>query len=163
MNQILPVAPDIPIQIVHLGGSGPNYDGEEALKVFVDAINARNPQMKNIYFEVSSEVTQETPQATLELVAKRIRQLGLQRVVYGSDRAGTRDDRSKSGNWDWSAFKRLPLTKEEFRIIANNVALTCTRRIIPKEWRESNKLKTGDSCYEKDFYGRANRRHLTRL
>jgi predicted TIM-barrel fold metal-dependent hydrolase len=122
VNQVLPVAPDIPIQIAHLGGSGPNYDGEEALTVFVDAITSGGPRMKNIYFEVSSEVTHETPPATLELVAKRIRQLGLQRVVYGSDRAGTRDDRSKSGNWDWSAFKRLPLTKAEFRIIANNVA-----------------------------------------
>lgn len=122
VNQVLPVAPDIPIQIAHLGGSGPNYDGEEALKVFVEAISSGSPRMKNVYFEVSSEVTQDTPQATLELVAKRIRQLGLRRVVYGSDRAGTRDDRSKTGNWDWSAFKRLPLTKEEFRIIANNVA-----------------------------------------
>jgi predicted TIM-barrel fold metal-dependent hydrolase len=122
VNQVLPVALDIPIQIAHLGGSGPNYDGEETLKVFVDAITSGDSRMKNIYFEVSSEITKETPQATLELVAKRIRQLGLQHVVYGSDRAGTRDDRSKSGNWDWAAFLRLPLTQKEFKTIAENVA-----------------------------------------
>jgi predicted TIM-barrel fold metal-dependent hydrolase len=121
LNQILPVAPDIPIQIAHLGGSGPNYDGDEALGVYADAITAGDRRMKNVYFDVASEVTRDTPPETLTLVARRLRQLGLRRVLYGSDRAGTLDDRSK-GIWDWTAFRRLPLTDEEFRRIAENVA-----------------------------------------
>jgi predicted TIM-barrel fold metal-dependent hydrolase len=122
LSQILPVAPDIPIQIAHLGGSGPGYDGEESLGVYVDAIAAGDPRMKNVYFDVASEVTRDTPPETLAFIAKRLRQLGLWRVLYGSDRAGTRDDRSRKGNWDWAAFRRLPLTEKEFRTIAENVA-----------------------------------------
>ena len=121
MNQVLPVAPNIPIIIAHLGGDGPNYDGDEAVQVYVDAIASGDQRMKNVYFEVAGEVTLDTPPETLALVAKRLRQLGLQRVLYGSDRAGTREDRSKKGNWGWDAFRRLPLTEQEFRIITGNV------------------------------------------
>jgi predicted TIM-barrel fold metal-dependent hydrolase len=121
VNQVLPVASDIPIIIAHLGGDGPNYDGEEAVRIYVDAIASGDQRMKNVYFEVASEVTLDTPPETLALVAKRLRQLGLQRVLYGSDRAGTREDRSKKGNWGWNAFRHLPLTEQEFRIIAGNV------------------------------------------
>jgi predicted TIM-barrel fold metal-dependent hydrolase len=120
LKEILSVAPDIPVQIAHLGGSGPNYDGEEALAVYAEAITAGDKRMKNVYFDVASEVTRDTPPETLALVARRLRQLGLQRVVYGSDRAGTKDDRS-AGIWDWKAFRRLPLTEKEFRMIAANV------------------------------------------
>jgi predicted TIM-barrel fold metal-dependent hydrolase len=121
VNQVLPVAPDIPIIIAHLGGDGPNYDAEEAVRVYADAIASGDQRMKNVYFEVAGEVTLDTAPETLALVAKRLRQLGLQRVLYGSDRAGTREDRSKKGNWGWDAFRRLPLTEQEFRIITGNV------------------------------------------
>ena len=121
VNQVLPVASDIPIIIAHLGGDGPNYDGEEAVQVYANVIASGDQRMKNVYFEVASEVTLDTPPETLALVAKRLRQLGLQRVLYGSDRAGTREDRSKKGNWGLNAFRRLPLTEQEFRIIAGNV------------------------------------------
>jgi predicted TIM-barrel fold metal-dependent hydrolase len=89
----------------------PNYDGEEALAVYAEAITAGDKRMKNVYFDVASEVTRDTPPETLALVAKRLRQVGLKHVLYGSDRAGTKDDRS-AGIWDWKAFRRLPLTDE---------------------------------------------------
>ena len=38
------------------------------------------------------------------------------------------------------------------------IALTCSHKINPSGWRESTKMKIGDSSDEKDFYGRANRR-----
>ena len=120
LNLILPVAPDIPIQIAHLGGTGPTYDGDEAMSVYTAAIGAGDRRMRNVYFDVASEVTRDTPPEVLALVAKRLRQVGLKHVLYGSDRAGTQDDRSR-GIWDWAAFRRLPLTEEEFRTIAENV------------------------------------------
>ena len=43
------------------------------------------------------------------------------------------------------------------------VSLTCCRKITPKRWRESTKIKVGDSSYEKDVYGRADRQHFTRF
>lgn len=121
LNKILPAAPDIPIQIAHMAASGPSYHSDDALEVFANACAAGDRRMKNVYFDVASMVTRDTPQATLELVARRIRQLGIRRVLYGSDRAGTSEDRSR-GTWDWAAFQRLQLTAEEFRAIAGNIA-----------------------------------------
>ena len=34
----------------------------------------------------------------------------------------------------------------------SGMGLTCTRKITPREWRESTKIKIGDSSNEKDFY-----------
>jgi hypothetical protein len=41
--------------------------------------------------------------------------------------------------------------------------VTCTRKITPKRWRESTKMKTGDFCYEENIYRRANREYFTRF
>ena len=49
----------------------------------------------------------------------RIRQIGVERVLYGSDAAASPLTYPKAG---WSAFRRLPLSEAEFRVIANNIA-----------------------------------------
>lgn len=121
INNILPAASDIPIQIAHLSASGPGYHADDALEVFANAAFANNPQMKNVYFDVAGIVTQNAKPETLELVTKRIRQLGLQRILYGTDRGGVLNDRAK-GTWDWTAFIRLPLTEKEFKTITENIA-----------------------------------------
>ena len=51
-------------------------------------------------------------------LAKRIRQIGVKRVLYGSD-AAIPPNFPKAG---WATFRKLPLTEDEFRTIANNVA-----------------------------------------
>jgi len=43
------------------------------------------------------------------------------------------------------------------------MALTCTRKITPKGWRESTRIISGDSSYEKNIYGRADRRDIERI
>jgi hypothetical protein len=53
------------------------------------------------------------------LVARRIRQVGVERVLYGSDAAVGDNLRPREG---WAAFRRLPLTDAEFQRIATNVA-----------------------------------------
>jgi len=120
LNEILPAAPDIPIQIAHMAASGPNYHSDDALEVYANAAVAGDPRMKNVYVDVATMVTRNTRPETLELVAKRLRQLGLQRILFGSDRLpGPTGD---SPNIAWEAFLRLPLSQEEFRTIAENVA-----------------------------------------
>jgi predicted TIM-barrel fold metal-dependent hydrolase len=54
------------------------------------------------------------------VVAERIRQLGLDRIFYGSDAAfGTHPEPGGS----WAAFRKgIPLSAEEFEKIARNVA-----------------------------------------
>src|SRR5215469_9044300 len=54
LEQLLPEAPDVIVQIAHLAGGG-GYDDpatDAALSVFVKAIEQKDPRMKNVYFDV---------------------------------------------------------------------------------------------------------------
>jgi hypothetical protein len=57
--------------------------------------------------------------ASNSLAAKRIRQIGVARILYGSDAAVGDNLRPREG---WEAFHRLPLIESEFQRIAGNVA-----------------------------------------
>src|SRR5205823_13380706 len=60
-------------------------------------------------------------------VVQRIRQVGVDRVVYGSDAPSGGNAQPREG---WAAFRRLPLSAVEFDRIARNVApyLHCRKR-----------------------------------
>jgi predicted TIM-barrel fold metal-dependent hydrolase len=120
LNQILPSAPDITIQIAHMAASGPNYHSDEAFEVYANAAEKKDPRMKNVYTDVASMVTRNTRPEIIELVAKRLRQFGLNHVLFGSDFApnGTNETPGTA----WESFKRLPFTKDEFKIVAGNIA-----------------------------------------
>jgi predicted TIM-barrel fold metal-dependent hydrolase len=120
LREILPAAPDVPIQIAHLAGAG-DYDPatDSALSVFVDAIARHDSRMKNLWFDVTSVVLAGIAPEKAKLVAMRIRQIGSRRVVYGSDAHGGGNPAPREG---WAAFRELPLTENEFRTIANNLA-----------------------------------------
>lgn len=121
LNDVLPFAPDVPVQIAHLAGAG-GYDDptiDEALSIFVDAIANHDPRMKHVYFDASGVIGVEKPSDKLDLIAKRIRQIGVERVLYGSDGALPPAYTPKKA---WEAFRRLPLTDADFKIIANNRA-----------------------------------------
>jgi predicted TIM-barrel fold metal-dependent hydrolase len=121
LNDVLPFAPDVSVQIAHLAGAG-GYDDpatDEALAVFVDAIANGNSRMKHVYFDASGVIGVEKPSDKLNLIATRIRQIGVNRVLYGSDGALPPAYTPKKA---WEAFRRLPLTDAEFKIIANNRA-----------------------------------------
>jgi predicted TIM-barrel fold metal-dependent hydrolase len=119
LEQLLPEAPDVVVQIAHLTGGG-GYDDpatDAALSVFVKAIERKDPRMKNVYFDVCGIAIPGMWEDKADLVVTRIRQIGTRRLVYGSD-AATADNTPRD------AFKRwhnLPLTQDEFRAIDNNV------------------------------------------
>jgi predicted TIM-barrel fold metal-dependent hydrolase len=120
LNQVLPAAPDITVQIAHMAASGPNYHSDDAFEVYANAAANNDPRMKNVWVDVASMVTGNTTPKTLELVAKRLRQFGLKRVLFASDRSpGFGNESPKDA---WAAFNRLPLTEKEFRTVAENVA-----------------------------------------
>jgi predicted TIM-barrel fold metal-dependent hydrolase len=120
LNQVLPVAPNIPIQIAHMAATGPGYSSDDAFEVYASAAASNDPRMKNVYVDVASDVIRSTPPEMLELIAKRLRQFGLQRVLFASDRVpGFGNDSPKDA---WEAFRRLPLTEKEFRTVAENLA-----------------------------------------
>jgi predicted TIM-barrel fold metal-dependent hydrolase len=122
LEQLLPAAPDIPIQIAHLAGTGPGYDdppADSAMAVLADAVEKHDPRTRRLWFDVTTVVDREISPANAALVARRIRQVGAERVLYGSDAAVGENLRPREG---WMAFRRLPLTEQEFRTIAGNEA-----------------------------------------
>jgi predicted TIM-barrel fold metal-dependent hydrolase/ketosteroid isomerase-like protein len=118
LNRILPAAPDVPVQIAHMAGGGPGWT-DPALAVYADAISAGDPRTRNLYFDVATVADGQTGENE-KLLASRIRQIGLRRILYGSDAyfGGRNTPRQ-----EWGTFRGMvPLTDEEFRIIAGNVA-----------------------------------------
>lgn len=120
LNQILPEAPDITVQIAHLAGAGPGYDFDDALAVYAEAIAAGDPRTRNLYFDMASNVTEDEPAAKMELVTRRMRQMGMQRILYGSDMSVGTTNPPPAAAWA-TMRRRLSLTDEELRTLANNV------------------------------------------
>ena len=118
LNQILPAAPDVPVQIAHMAGGGPGWT-DPALAVFADAISAGDPRTRNLYFDLATVADEQTGENE-KLLASRIRQIGVRRILYGSDSAFGDGNTPRQ---EWGTFRGMvPLTDEEFKIIAENVA-----------------------------------------
>jgi predicted TIM-barrel fold metal-dependent hydrolase len=122
VSEVLPAASDVPVQIAHFGGAG-TYDDpaiDEVVSVFADAIDKRDPRMKNVYFDISGIAGYGKWTEHAVQVVGRIRQLGVQRMLFGSD--GAERGGGIPPKEAWALFQKLPLTDEEFRVIAGNVA-----------------------------------------
>src|SRR6478672_865069 len=120
LEQLLPAAPDVVVQVAHLAGSGPGYDdpsADSAMAVLAGAVERHNPRTRNLWFDVASIVDQNISASTAAVVVKRIRQVGVDRILYGSDAAAGGNLRPRES---WAAFRRLPLTNKEFTTIARN-------------------------------------------
>jgi predicted TIM-barrel fold metal-dependent hydrolase len=120
LNDVASVAPDITIQVAHLAGAG-GYDDplvDEALGVFAEAAERRDPRLSRFYFDISGVAGLGNWKERVNVVAARIRQLGVERVLYGSDGAVGENSPQKA----IAAFRQLPLTADEFRTIEGNVA-----------------------------------------
>lgn len=119
IEHVLDASPQTVVQIAHLAGSGPGYDGDGAFKVYADAAAAGDTRLDNVWFDVATSITDGATQETLELIAQRLRTLGLDRVLFGSDYAGLMNVAPGAA---WKTFKRLPLTAEEHSAVAANAA-----------------------------------------
>jgi len=122
LEQLLPLVPNIDVQVAHLAGSGPGYDdppADEAMAVLAEAVARHDPRTRRLWFDVASCVDLNISPANAALVTKRIRQVGTKRILFGSDAAYGPNLRPRES---WAAFRRLPLTEAEFRQIAKNLA-----------------------------------------
>ena len=127
----MPAAPDVPIQIAHLAGAG-GYDDplvDQALSVFVDAIEKGDPRAKRLYFDVTSVALPNATADQASLLARSIRQLGPERILYGSDAAAGGNLTPREG---WAAFRKLPLTDAEFAVSRAMSRLTCAELFPPR-------------------------------
>lgn len=118
LQQLLAVAPDVPIQIAHLALSYDNEEGvDAALGVFADAIANQDPRTRNLYFDMSIQPHPASSNDEITAITKRLRQIGMDRILFGSD--GPDFPRPALA---WADFKwRMSLTDEELSTIANNV------------------------------------------
>lgn len=123
LKELLPAAPDVVVQIAHLWGG--NEFRPDALTVFADAVASGDPRAKNLYFDLTevepAAAFTSDPGKTLQEIAGFLRRIGLKRILYGSDAAATADAPPTSLRWARLRHK-LPLTNEELRIVASNVA-----------------------------------------
>lgn len=118
LHDLVGAAPDVPITIAHLWGG--ELFSEDALAVYADAVSAGDPRTRSLYFDIAEVALaiSRTPAATPKVVA-RMRQIGLHRILYGSDGPVSE---SATPLESWKRTLTLPLTTDEFRVIANNVA-----------------------------------------
>ncbi len=118
LEALLPAAPDVPVQIAHLWGGEAFTDA--ALAVYAEAIARKLPGTKNLYFDVADVAhSGATSEAALQTLTQRIRQIGTERILFGSDALGPNHPAPREA---WKAFREImPLTDAELRAIADNV------------------------------------------
>jgi predicted TIM-barrel fold metal-dependent hydrolase len=122
LDELLPLAQGITVQVAHLAGSGPGYDdpaADSAMAVLAEAVSNGDPRTSNLWFDITSVADRKISASNAALLAKRIRQVGPGRILYGSDAIVPPNLSPREG---WAAFRRLPLTEQEFTQIAANVA-----------------------------------------
>ncbi len=119
LAKVAPLAPDVDIIVAHMGGAGPGYpeQNDDVMAAFAAAAERGEPAARHLYFDVATNVTEDTTPENGALVARRIRQAGVGRVVYGSDLNAP----GGSIRRGWEIFRaRVPLTAQEFQQIAGN-------------------------------------------
>jgi predicted TIM-barrel fold metal-dependent hydrolase len=121
VEQVLPAAPDVTVQVAHFAGTGPGYEdppAREAMAELARSVARHDPRTRHLWFDVASIVDRDIRPELAKLVADTIRQVGVDRVLYGTDSAQGGNLRPRAS---WEAFRKLPLSDEEFARIARNV------------------------------------------
>jgi len=121
VEQLLSEAPDVPVPGAHLAGTGPGYDdpsADSAMAFLAEAVQRKDPRTHRLWFDVAGIVDSSVTAAQAALMVRRIRRAGVERILYGSDAAVLESMRPRE---EWAAFRRLPLTSDEFDRIAGNV------------------------------------------
>jgi uncharacterized protein len=122
LNQVLPAAPDSIVQIAHLAGAGPGYPdrADAAFGVLADAVSMGDARTRNLYFDVTTVATARTTPEDGALIARRIREVGIGRILFGADLSigGNPPPRES-----WAIFReKIPLTDTELEAIATSIA-----------------------------------------
>jgi predicted TIM-barrel fold metal-dependent hydrolase len=122
LDQVMPKAPGIEVVVAHLGASGPGYTAqhEEVMAVFTAAIARKDPRTRRLYFDMSGILTAESTADEAARMAATIRQVGVSRVLYGTDTLRP-EGPPLSGHWALVTTK-LGLSEPELRTLADNRA-----------------------------------------
>jgi len=121
LEQLLPHAPDVPVQVAYTGDKPGARDASAqlaALAVLADAAARQDPRMRHVWVDVTAFARPGLSAADARRLVRRLRQVGMERVLYGSDAEIGTDVRPRDA---WAAFRSLPLTDAEAARVANNV------------------------------------------
>jgi predicted TIM-barrel fold metal-dependent hydrolase len=122
LEDLLPLVPDVPVQVAHLAGTGPGYDdppADSALAFLAEAVARGDPRTRRLLFDIAGVVDTGISDGNAATVARRIRRIGIDRILFGADAPVFENLRPRES---WAAFRRIPLSDEEFRRIAGNIA-----------------------------------------
>jgi len=120
--ELLAFAPNVPVQIAHLGSSGPGYTDPPAysvIQVLAKAVANKDSRTQNLWFDIATVAVPANSAEISTLLVKLIRRIGVRRILYGSDAAAGSNLRPRES---WKAFCNLGLSKKEIRTIAKNTA-----------------------------------------
>jgi predicted TIM-barrel fold metal-dependent hydrolase len=122
LEQLLPAAPDVVVQVAHMAGAGPGYAdpaAHEVMAYLAEAVAAGDPRTRRLYFDVASVANQGITPALDALLVGLIRKAGTGRILYGTDAAIGENLRPQAS---WAQLRKLGLTPAELDAIAANVA-----------------------------------------
>ena len=122
LEQLMPLVPDVPVQVAHMAGAGPGYEdppSDAVMAYLADAAGRGDPRTRNLWFDVASMADRDISPASAAKLVERLRRAGLHHVLYGTDAATGDNLRPQEA---WAAFCKLPLTRAELAAIAGNVA-----------------------------------------
>lgn len=122
LEELLPLVPDVPVQLAHMAGTGPGYDdppSDAAMAYMAQAAARGDKRTRNLWFDVASVADVKISPANAATLVQRVRGAGVSRVLYGTDAAVGDNLRPRES---WEAFSKLPLTPQELTTIATNVA-----------------------------------------
>ena len=121
LEQVVPSAPDVVVQVAHLAGSGGGEDppADSALAFLAHAMHEHAPGTRNLWFDVTAVANDPGSLAHGRALVGWMREIGMDRLLFGSDATAGGNLSPKDA---WAAFCRLPLTKRELALVAENVA-----------------------------------------
>ncbi|HEY8592680.1 MAG TPA: amidohydrolase family protein [Sphingomicrobium sp.] len=119
IEQVLPMAPSVDVIVAHLGASSPGYteQNDAVMEVFANAARAKDPRIRNLFVDTGANIDADTTAEQAALAARRMRDFGVSRILYGSDLSAP----GGSIGAGWQLFRaKMPLTATEFRTIMSN-------------------------------------------
>ena len=111
-------APNVVFQLAHAAGWGGYDEGTDgAIQAFLDAIARGDLERDNIWFDVAAVVSDDVQDADLARFQKRLREIGLDRVLFASDW-----DEAAPATYILEMGSRLSLDDEEWARLLDNEA-----------------------------------------
>ncbi len=119
IEQVVKHAPNVTLHLAHMGGWGGWDEGTDgAVQAFLDAIERGDLDRDLVWFDLAAVVISQLPDEAYESLSGRLRDIGLDRVLFATDWPAREDPKAHIE----TLKSRLELTAEEWDVVLNNQA-----------------------------------------